>query len=354
METASYANNLTNPGVFLSAMLAFLCSQPYSQRHAAQNPYFFANTLGNPTSRKTILNLAQSNSTAPPHKRQRMDPHPASLDYFCVGSSSGKNSSSARGAALSHDSEPDIQVLSTPTSSRKRQRRHSLPHNAEIMVLEDSSEDIGELVVRIEVDKTGDRSSPESPMVLPKRRQHGFDTRPGQLSSKITKDQQREGPSRPVLPSMSVDEIERFTLKLPLMPGLQSPAIPPGSMENHRRRFEISRVSASLGTTNSLRGIPALNLVGLSKHSTVASRMERKDQVRVDLAIVSVTGFSSLCPASQVSGLAMSLSGLTDFSKKRNAKLLLPLEVWYLGHVEFRERIVIPHRNWNTRHKKRC
>jgi len=319
METASYANNLTNPGVFLSAMLAFLCSQPYSQRHAAQNPYFFANTLGNPTSRKTILNLAQSNSTAPPHKRQRMDPHHASLTtshYFRAGNSNGKNSSSTRGAALSHDSEPEIQVLSTPTSSRKRQQRHSVPNDAEIMVLEDSSEDIGELVARTEVDKTGDRSSPD-PIALPERRPtHDFDTRPGQLASKITKYQQREVSSRPVSPSVSDDEIESFTSEHPFTPGLKSPAIPPGIVEHHRQKFERSGEPAS-STTNSLRGIPALNFVSLSKHPTVASRMKRKDQVRVDLAIVSVTGLSSF-PGLRSGNVVV---GLDRFQKKKERQV---------------------------------
>ena len=32
---------------------------------------------------------------------------------------------------------------------------------------------------------------------------------------------------------------------------------------------------------------------------------------------------------------ALSSSGLTDSRRKRNAKVSLPLEVWYLGHVEF-------------------
>lgn len=290
-----------------------------TQRHAVQNPYFFANTLGNPTSRKTVLNSAQSNSTAPPHKRQKMDPHHASLTtshYFRAGNSNGRNSSSTRGAALSHDSEPEIQVLSTPTSSRKRQQRHSVPNDAEIMVLEDSSEDIGELVARTEVDKTGDRSSPD-PIALPERRPaHDFDTRPGQLASKTTKYQQREVSSRPVSPSVSDDEIESFTSEHPFMPGLKSPAIPPGIVEHHRQKFERSGEPAS-STTNSLRGIPALNFVSSSKHPTVASRMKRKDQV---------------------SDPAMSSSGLTDSRKKRNAKFSLPLEVWYLGHVEFSRR----------------
>lgn len=286
-----------------------------TQRHGAKNPYSFNNNLGNPISRKTILNTAQSTSTPHPHKRQKIDPHHTSLTtshYFSAGNSGRKNSSSTRGVALSYDSEPEIQVLSTPTSSRKRQQRHSVPNDAEIMVLEDFSEDIGELVVRTEVDKSGDRSSPD-PIALPERRPHDFDTRPGQLSRKITKDQQQEVSNRPVSPSESDDEIESFTSELPLMPGLKSPAIPPGIVEYRRRNFETSGVSAS-SQPNHLRGVPTLNLVDLSKHSTIASRMKRRDQI-VDPALSS--------------------SGLTDSRRKRNAKVSLPLEVWYLGHVEF-------------------
>ena len=42
-----------------------------------------------------------------------------------------------------------------------------------------------------------------------------------------------------------------------------------------------------------------------------------------------------MCPAFQVLDPALPSSGLTDSRGKRDTKLTLPLEVWYLGHVEF-------------------
>ena len=42
-----------------------------------------------------------------------------------------------------------------------------------------------------------------------------------------------------------------------------------------------------------------------------------------------------MCFAFQVLDPALASSGLTDSRTKRNTKLTLPLEVWYLGHVEF-------------------
>ena len=217
-----------------------------------------------------------------------MDPLVAS-PYFSGKSSC--NGSSARGTVPSHDSDPEIREVSPP-SPRRRRQRHSFPNDTEVMILNDFSEDIGELVVRIDVDKTGDRSSPDPLAILPlpeSRRLHDlhdFDTRPGELSSKRRKDQELDAFNRPVSPSEPDDDIEEFSSDHQFaISALKSPAIPRGIVQRNRTAFEPPKASVSSRTKESLHGVPALNFVGMPHRPTIVGKMKPKDQVRMDLSV---------------------------------------------------------------------
>ncbi|KAL4080732.1 hypothetical protein J3A83DRAFT_62339 [Scleroderma citrinum] len=301
-----------------------------TQRRSSRNPWRFNNNLtpGNPIKNRTLLNSTVNGSTLPyirPPKRQKMDSHhisPITSPFFNASKSNGKASSSTRSAAPLHDSEPEIQEVLAPISSRKRQQRHSYPNDAEIMIVDGPSEDIGQPISRIDIDKSGDRSSPDPiAMSAPSRPPpHAFETRPGQLhlhatSSKTAKDRDVDVSNRPVSPSESEDEIEPCSSEFQDLPSLKSPAIPPGIVKRNRRAFEGSEAPVVSRTAKSQRGVPALNLVDISQRGpTIASRMKRKDQ-----------------------GLDPTLlpSGLVDSRRKKDAKLSLPLEVLYFGHAEF-------------------
>ncbi|KAI6042715.1 hypothetical protein EDC04DRAFT_2658082 [Pisolithus marmoratus] len=296
-----------------------------------KNPYKFTNNLdkprGNPVRSQTLLATARNPSPTDlrPSKRPKLEAGrvpPTTSPYFGGITTNGQGPSSARASSHAHDSEPEIQEVGNPLALRGR---HTRTDDGEIIVLDDHPDDMGCRVAHAGAATTNDRSSPDPILMTPasKLRKHAFETHPGQLSA-VSRDKgkRRETDFRkPVSASEeSEDGIESWNSDQPRTSFMRTPAIPNGIVQHRLRTFEKSAASKSARPHGD---VPALDLLILSNgYPKIAQQMRRKDEV--------------------VDRVGTSSSGLIDSRKKRDSKIYLPLEVWYLGHREFRREGDVP------------
>ncbi|KAG6330377.1 hypothetical protein ID866_8714 [Astraeus odoratus] len=293
------------------------------QRRPARNPYNFTNNLkgtrGNPVASRTVLATPRSSaypSDHRPSKRSKLESshvHTRVSPYFSGSTKTERKLLLPPNDSPPHESEPEIHEVQAPVPLRNTRR-----NDAEIMILDDSCDDIEQPV---RTDKTDDSRSSSDPLLIqtPKPPTHPFETRPGQLHADLGqgKSRQVELFNQPVPASESDDEIQSFSSDPPKTSTLKSPAIPNGIVRQRLDKFEKSSVSISSQQSRPGYGVPALHLTDMSK--TVVGQMRRKDEL--------VQGIDSLGTSS---------SGFVDSKRyRKDGNITLPLKTWFLGHREF-------------------
>ncbi|KAI6129977.1 hypothetical protein EV401DRAFT_681080 [Pisolithus croceorrhizus] len=307
-----------------------------------KNPFQFTNNLnkprGNPVRSRTVLATARNLSPTDrrPSKRPKLDSlngSPTTSPYFCGATTNGQGPSSACTSFHAHDPEPEVQEVRDPFAGRGKRTGMD---DGEIIIVDGRSDDVGWPVARAGAASVHDRSSPDPILMTstPKPRKHAFETHPGQLGAAfLDKGKRRESDFRkPVPPSEeeSEDGIESWTSDYPRTSGMRSPAIPNGIVQQRRRALEGSGASKS---ARPYGDVPALNLLALPNSGPrIAQQMRRKDE--------------------GVDRVGTSSSGLIDSRKKRDSKISLPLEVWYLGHREFVREGEVPDKLTYNDHTK--
>ncbi|KAI6129758.1 hypothetical protein EDD16DRAFT_1154899 [Pisolithus croceorrhizus] len=307
-----------------------------------KNPYQFTNNLnkprGNPVRSRTVLATARNLSPTDrrPSKRPKLgslNGPPTTSPYFCGATTNGQGPSSACTSFHAHDSEPEVQEVRDPLAG---QGRRTGMDDGEIIIVDGRSDDVGWPVARAGAASVHDRSSPDPILMTstPKLRKHAFETHPGQLGAAfLDKGKRRESDFRKPVPASeeeSEDGIESWTFDHPRTSPMRSPVIPNGIVQQRRRALEGSAASKSARPHGD---VPALNLLALPNSGPrIAQQMRRKDE--------------------GVDRVGTSSSGLIDSRKKRDSKISLPLEVWYLGHREFPREGEVPHKLTYNDHTK--
>ncbi|KAH7885232.1 hypothetical protein F5I97DRAFT_1883858 [Phlebopus sp. FC_14] len=301
-----------------------------SNRYPAQtkghdNPFQFRNDLnrrrrpGNPNVSQTILAKPRSIpilQESRPAKRPKLDSSLASNHHNHASSLINDSLPSMKNSTLHHGSisEPEIQEVEPPRTVKDRSRHDTRRTNdAETIIIGSSNDDVGEPVIR-----PAEASSPD-PLLLTPNYKHAFETFPGQLhglSSRKGKERAKENVEHLVSASEE-DEIEDFTSDPPFAKGdtasKKSPAIPNGIVQRQRRKFE------SIPTVRH-QGVPAIDLVSMSRPGRVANQMKRKGEVKVPTSGRQV-----------IDSVGTSSSNFINTGGQRDRNLSLPLEAWYFG-----------------------
>ncbi|KAI5988964.1 hypothetical protein EDD15DRAFT_2285488 [Pisolithus albus] len=296
-----------------------------------KNPYYFNNNLnkrqGNPVRSQTLLATPRNLSPTDrrPSKRPKLGSvhgSPTTSHYFGA-TTNGQGPSFARTSSKAPDSEPEVQEVGDPSAGRER--RTGLD-DGDIIIVDGRSDDAGCPVTRAGAATVHDRSSPD-PILMssaPKPRKHAFETYPGRLlAPSRDKGKRRESDFRkPVSASEeSEDGIESWGSDQPRTFFRGTPTIPNGLVQVRRLAFEESAVSKSARPHGD---VPALDLSALANGGhRISQQMRRKDE--------------------GVDRVGTSSSGLVDSRKKKDRRISLPLEVWYLGLREFPREGDVPH-----------
>ncbi|KIJ62621.1 hypothetical protein HYDPIDRAFT_114280 [Hydnomerulius pinastri MD-312] len=321
------------------------------QVRSNQNPFTFNNTLtnnkrrpGNPNTSQTVLAQARADpSDSRAAKRQRIE-----IDSFSSGPNpryngsgiNGTSSSSTRGAAPRRGSvsEPEIQVLERPSAAKNQARRKSIPNDANIMVIDDSSDDLGVVVTRGGASVARGSSpdplligAPEKPSI-----KHAFETLPGQLNSATSskgKGRARDDSKQVVSASEEDDDIEEFTSDSPWMElpprstVKQSPAIPNGIVSKNREKFERNGVPQLVLRSIPKRDVPTVDLISVSR--SVVGKMKKKGEPPTSTS-------SSIVPTFDTVGTSSSnFIKPASSTRRKDGVISLPLEAWHFGHKLF-------------------